>query len=499
MITIDDLKKQTNDGVLLGYQRRWIADKSAVKNAEKSRRTGFTWAEAADDALTASEADGQDVFYIGYNKDMAREFIDACAEWSRYYHHAASQVAEFLFKDEDGDKEIHAFRIDYASGFKILALSSRPSNLRGKQGIVVIDEAAFHDDLDGLIKAAMALLMWGGKVRIISTHNGEDNPFNALINDIRKGRFAYSLHRVTLDDALADGLYKRICLRLGLDWSEEAEKAWRDDLIKNYGDHADEELFCIPSKGSGIYFSSVLVESCMKKDIPVLRWTCKQGFEQLPDDVRAKDCQDWIDAEIAPLLPGLDKKQNHWFGEDFARDLDLTVILPLAQKQNLTLRAPFSVELSNVPFRQQEQILFFICDRLPNFHGGAMDARGNGQYLAEVAMQRYGADRILEVMLTRETYRDAMPKYRVRFEDKTIELPADADILEDHRAVRMEKGVPLISDARRPGQTGGKRHGDAAVAGMLGVYAVEKVAWGPVEYQTVSSRASGMGKQKGAW
>ena len=27
---------------------------------------------------------------------------------------------------------------------------------------VLIDEAAFHDDLPGLIKAAMAMLIWGG-------------------------------------------------------------------------------------------------------------------------------------------------------------------------------------------------------------------------------------------------------------------------------------------------------------------------------------------------
>lgn len=40
--------------LLLGYQKRWIADKSQLKIAEKSRRTGLTWAEAADDALIAS-------------------------------------------------------------------------------------------------------------------------------------------------------------------------------------------------------------------------------------------------------------------------------------------------------------------------------------------------------------------------------------------------------------------------------------------------------------
>ena len=37
--------------VLLPYQQRWVADASPFKVAEKGRRTGLTWAEAADDVL----------------------------------------------------------------------------------------------------------------------------------------------------------------------------------------------------------------------------------------------------------------------------------------------------------------------------------------------------------------------------------------------------------------------------------------------------------------
>jgi phage FluMu gp28-like protein len=44
------------------------------------------------------------------------------------------------------------------------------------QGKVLIDEAAFHDDLDELLKAAMALTMWGSHVVVISTHDGAENP-----------------------------------------------------------------------------------------------------------------------------------------------------------------------------------------------------------------------------------------------------------------------------------------------------------------------------------
>src|SRR3546814_1424375 len=68
-------------------------------------------------------------------------------------------------------------------------LSSRPRSLRGRQGYVIFDEFAFHDDPEELLKAGMAFIIWGGKVLVISTHNGDENPFNQLINDIRAGKY----------------------------------------------------------------------------------------------------------------------------------------------------------------------------------------------------------------------------------------------------------------------------------------------------------------------
>ena len=199
--------------VLLPYQVRWIADDAAVKVAEKSRRVGITWAEAADAALSAAATAGMDTWYLGYNRDMAREFVETAAAWARQFNKAAHAIEEIALEDERRD--LLAYRIRFASGHKIVALSSRPSNLRGKQGRAVIDEAAFHDNLPELMKAALAFTMWGGLVRVISTHNGAENAFNELVNDIRAGRRPFSLHRVTLDDALGEGLYHRICEKAG--------------------------------------------------------------------------------------------------------------------------------------------------------------------------------------------------------------------------------------------------------------------------------------------
>ncbi|WP_238377270.1 hypothetical protein [Vogesella sp. EB] len=116
--------------VLLPYQQRWVADPSPLKVIEKSRRTGLTWGEAADDVLTAAAekpAGGQNVYYIAYNQDMTAEYIEACAMWCKAFDYAAGQVEEGIWDDEaDRDKNIKTYTIRFPSGHRIVALSSRP-------------------------------------------------------------------------------------------------------------------------------------------------------------------------------------------------------------------------------------------------------------------------------------------------------------------------------------------------------------------------------------
>lgn len=479
--------------VLLPYQQTWIADKSPFKVCEKSRRTGLTWAEAADNVLTAASAKsagGQNVYYIAYNQDMTIEYVQAAAMWSRAFNHAASEIEEGFWDGDDADKHIKTFTIRFpASGHRIVALTSRPSNLRGRQGTIVIDEAAFHEQLAELLKAAMAMLIWGGRVRVISTHNGDNNPFNQLIQDIRAGRQKGAVHRTTFKDAVEQGLYRRVCLRLNKPWDAAEEAAWMADVYAFYGKGADEELDCVPSQGGGAYFERALIERRMSRDLPVVRYICPTGFELRDEGTRRQHCEDWIDEHVAPLVKALPKHVRSYVGNDFARNGDLSLFIPLIELQQLERRAPFILEMRNVPFKQQEQILFWLCDSLPRFTHGALDARGNGQYLAEVAMQRYGAASITQIMLTANWYLENFPRLKAAFEDGTLEsMPADSDTLDDLRSVTMVGGIPRIPDKKT--KTGeDQRHGDAAVALCIAWYASCQDG-GPIEYIPVPLRAS---------
>lgn len=490
--------------VLLGYQARLLATTAVnpVTICEKSRRIGMTWAVGADAVLTAGAArtaGGMDVLYIGYNLDMAREFIDVCAMWARAFMPGASEVGEFLFRDQDdkgADRDIQAFRISFASGFEIVALTSKPRSLRGRQGYLIFDEAAFHDDLAGMMKAGLAFLMWGGKILVISTHDGETNPFNGLVNDSRAGRKPYAVVRVTFEDAIADGLYERVALMAearGLTIKPKAE--WISEIRAYYGDDGDEELDCVPAQGSGTALTSALIEARMRDDIPVVVWQKTNAFAQVPLPEREAECRGWCDDNLAPLLAKLDPELQSFFGEDFGRKRDATDIWPLQMQKNLVRRPPFVCELLNIPYEQQRQVLFYIVDRLPRFMAGALDATGNGGFLAEAAADRYGHTRIAQVMLNIEWYRENMPPWIAAFEDGTVELPKDANVLADHRLLKKIDGVVRVPPIRTQdaNDKSKKRHGDSAVAHALAFFA-SRMPIAEYDYRPATADAGGLNR-----
>lgn len=246
--------------VLLPYQQRWVDDRSPVKVCVKSRRIGITWAtayEAVECASLSAACGGSDFWYQVYAEDDAKEFIEACADWARAFEsvftlsvdelHGEDARASYVLKD--GEKSIRVFTIRFRSGFKIVGLAHSPRKLRGKQGVYCLDEAAYHDNPEAALIAANAFRVWGGRVIVISTEDDDENIFHKLVEDIRNGvgvRSNYSLHEYTLIDAVNDGLYRRVCLVGGKQWSQEAEEAWVADLLASEG--AETEFLCIPRK-----------------------------------------------------------------------------------------------------------------------------------------------------------------------------------------------------------------------------------------------------------
>ncbi|HGM7154099.1 TPA: hypothetical protein ACKQE6_002645 [Serratia marcescens] len=161
------------DGVLMAHQAECLSYDVSILAIPKGRRTGITFAWGLNSTLIAGAqkaAGGDNVYYIGDTKEKGLEFIGYVAKFARVIAAQQAQevsaIEEFLFEDQDdkgNTRMITAYRVRFASGFQVAALSSRPANIRGLQGVVVIDEAAFHQDVQGVLDAATALLIWGGE------------------------------------------------------------------------------------------------------------------------------------------------------------------------------------------------------------------------------------------------------------------------------------------------------------------------------------------------
>lgn len=473
-----------DEGVLMKHQIEWLKIKSDIKACPKGRRTGITFAESFDAVFTAAaskEAGGMSVYYIGDTKEKGLEFIGYCAKFSRVIAQAQgqgiSEIEEFLFDDQSDKgetRQITAYRIRYASGFQIVALSSRPENIRGLQGKVIIDEAAFHPNVQGVIEAATALLIWGGRISIISSHNGKSNSFNQFVNDIEKGVFGEDAKVlvVTFDDAVENGLYERVCFMQGKEATLEGKQKWYSKIRKAYGSRVSamrEELDAIPRDGSGARLPGVWIDQAMPEVRPVFRLTLSEDFTSKPENERRAWVQDWLDKEFAHELARLNKSLRHVAGHDFARHRDFSHFTPAEIDETLNRNVPFVIEMHKVPTRQQEQIIWFVLRRLPNFSGISMDATGSGETFAEYTADEFGHDLVHQIKINRPWYGQWMPKYIQAFEDGTLTLPRDANLEADHRAIEEYDGIPMVNKARSQDLKDPDlfRHGDGASSGCL--------------------------------
>ncbi len=393
---------------LLPYQRRWVQDPARLKVCEKSRRVGLSWAEAYDAVMHAGrtrESGGGDVYYQSYARDMTRGFISDCAAWAEFLDVAAAAVGETLV--ELGGGQAPAYRLPLASGRQIVAMTSAPRAFRGvgRPGdVAIVDEAAYVDDLEEVLAAALAVTVWGGRVRVVSTHRGESSPFAALARDVGEGRVPGSLHRVPLAAAIGDGLYRRICAVRGVDWSPEAERGWEAALRAEYGDRAAEELDCVPSAGVGAW----------------LPWALVRGAES---------------AEAGD--PGRYAGGSVFVGVDVARRRDLWVAAVVETVGDARWLRELRCE-RDIPFGQQRDIVAELVDRYRPVRV-AVDQTGMGEAFVEALQERHGA--LVEgVLMTGPRRLDLATTLKEALEDRRLRVPPDEALRRDLHAVRAEAG-----------------------------------------------------------
>jgi phage FluMu gp28-like protein len=454
--------------VLLGYQGRWLASGLAggwsLRVAEKSRRVGITWAEALRQVLVAMRVAndrGCDSFYVSTSQLLAREYVETAATWAE----ALERLYPGRVLARQG-KAVQADKIVFASGHTLEGLTSRPAALRGRGGDVVIDEAAHHPALPELLKAAFAVGLWViSGLTLISTHNGSENPFAQVVEEVRTGRRRGVLMTIDLESAVAEGLYKRICAVTRVEWSEQLEDAWVAERFAEDG--ADEEYKCIPARDGIVYFRRDLLDVAASIEWVVVHWKPGDAHALIDEEERKAIALQWCEVVLGPLLAGLNCRQTHTIGSDFARSCngDLSTFAVMAERQDLARAVPILVELRGVPFEDQWVICRYLIDGLGSSFGGiGLDGQGNGAWLAEKAQSYVGTMAVISN--GDKTFRAThYPRVRSDLEERRLSIPADADLLADFGMIRLKEGTPHVPPARsKSKRDGGLRHADGCVA-----------------------------------
>jgi phage FluMu gp28-like protein len=378
----------------MGYQIRWLVDRSRIKLWEKSRRIGATYVQSYEDVedivagreYTPSRP-VRKVYFTSADESAAREYIDYCADWAKLFNMAAEKKGEEIL---DAEKDIKALCIEFKNGGKIYALTSNPKRFRSKGGKVVWDEAAWHDDQNAMWKAAQPTAMWGYPIRILSTHHGKQSLFYRFCEDVRAKKINWSAHRTTIVDAVNNGLVDKIYGRLT---SETERAAYLEDLRKNCrsDDIWREDYMCEPVDAATAFLPYETIAAAASADI------------LLP----------WDQLEIT--------KGDLYAGWDIARHRHLSVFWILERLGDVRYTR-FVKDFEKATFAEQMKFLQRVM-KLPGLRRVCIDKTGMGIPIEEEARTLYGAYRVEGVTFTSATKEALAMDAKNALEDRRSRIP----------------------------------------------------------------------------
>lgn len=439
--------------IFLPYQSRWVLDQSRLKLMEKGRQIGLSWSTAYATVSRTALATARNDQWVSSRDDIqARLFLEDCKLWSGNLDLAARDLGEVAL-DPEGKHSAYVLR--FANGKRIHSMSSNPDAQAGKRGGRVLDEFALHPDPRKLWSIAYPGITWGGAMEVISTHRGSHNFFNQLIREAReKGNpKKISLHRVTLEDALADGFLWKLQQSLPADDErQEMDEADYFNWVKS--GTADEESFlqeymCQPADDDAAFLEYDLIAAC-----------------EYPEGTA------WTTIEGRQLYAGI----------DIGRKKDLTVIWILERLGDV-LYTRHVETMRNMSKPDQEKVLWPWLDRCVR---SCVDATGLGIGWADDAQAKFGDYAVEAVTFTTRVKEALAYPVRSHMEERRLRIPYDRDIRADLRSVT--KQVTAAGNVRFTAERTPDGHADRFWALAL---ALQAAGVQPMQYAYQSVRSLG--------
>jgi phage FluMu gp28-like protein len=427
-------------GILLPYQRDYIADTERFKMWMASRQAGKSFAMTLEGALDCVEHKTLWVF-LSAGERQAREL----SEKTKMHLEAISIAAEHLQEDyrENDGTTYNSLVTKLENGSRLIFLPANPSTARGYTANVVLDEFAFHDDSRAIWAALFPSITRRPdlKIRIASTPNGKSNKFYELWTSD-----SWSKHRTDIYDAV----------KAGLDVDPE-------ELRKGLND---------PEAWQQEYLLEFLEEN-----------TAYLTYEML---ISAEDDTATIDAELEP-------DKAYYLGFDVGRHRDLSVIWVLEKVGDVYWTRKV-VRLKNVPFAAQREILYGL---MPYAQRLCIDATGLGEQMAEEAVTDWGY-KVEPVKFTNASKADLALTLRRAYEDRLIRTPRNEhDIRESLHSVR--RIVTPAGNVRFDAERDSKGHADEFWALALAVHAGSDGNYGHYVPNEVTVTSRSFAGERGRW
>ncbi len=399
------------------YQLEWVLDWNRRSILNKARQIGASHAYAGAAVLWSLIGEKTSIISIGERE--ASDVLEKCLIHADILRRLGSKFLQVVRKNAE--------QVRFVSGGRIQSLPSSAG--RGYSGNVLLDEFAYHEQPEKVWDNAAAMITRNGKLRIMSTPDGVGNLFHELFTNPDK-RPDYSVHEVTFEQALAQGLTgPGISL-------EEAWKTARND----------------PRVYDQVYNCKFLGTE----------------LQYVPTDA-VNECS----TDQLYLLEG-----DYYAGLDIGKTVDRTVLI-VVRKAPDGMRAVAHIESCKRMDSKGLELMVREAFRKFKLKRLVVDATGMGAYPAEAMQKRHGVTRVECLNFTSKSKEELATCLYDAFTTGTIKIPqTDRNIFPSGTAAQLREDVCSIrreitksNNVRYDAPRSEKGHADSAWALAMAIHA----------------------------
>lgn len=363
-------------GLLLPPQKRWVEDTSTAMIWEASRQIGKTFAETLK-AVIETWKSRRPIESV-YGSASARQVYKAGREIRKHLRVLKVATEEILTSEKENTE-----LIVFPGGKTLNLVPSNPDTTAGYSGNVYLDEFALHKDDRAIWRAIAPAMTRGFKVRICSTHRGKKTKFFELLANP-----AYSKHRTTIHDAVAEGLMLS---------NDEGEVMSVEELKAIIADEEiwAEEFLVEPQDETTAWLTHAMLFAIEEPDIDHEPAWIEALIEKAEEAHRqyklTKTEPDWWEFESGRLTQGLAEIEEPFdLGMDIGRTRDLSVIWTSVRKA-FAKKTLAIVTMKKKPFYVQKKVLWAILPHIMRKGRACIDQHGIGRQLTEESQDRFGS------------------------------------------------------------------------------------------------------------